>query len=630
MSSPVRAVSSAAPICDAHKQLLRYGHTGLCVVDASGALVGVISRRDVDVAMRHGLEDSAVITAMSAPVKTIEPTTPLLEIRSLMVTYDLGRLPVVAGEELVGIVTRSDLLRQLCVLEGVLGDLSQLLPRSHISGYIAEQAALPVPPIDELHAQLKTRIAVIWPALMLIAETVREKGWTVYLVGGAVRDLLLNCLGQSYPLTDIDLVVDGAESGAGATLAEIIEASYPQVTAQVYGAFQTATLTWPAAENGHLSEFSIDIATARTEFYAYPAANPEVEVSTIHQDLYRRDFTVNAIAYSPHREALVDPVEGYEDILRRRLRMISRENLVDDPLRLLRAYRQAAQLGFEIERETEQAIAQLGDRIAAIAAERIQSELNTLLFNPRGLPWLERAWQAGLLRTWLPDLDRSSLGQIACLDQLGDLAATAPPLAKLLTPPASYQKSSLGKDSCLPVAKLVVLCAEASELAEAQTQGLKYSRLEMRAAGSVRRLQHLLRSSEMSIRDQYFLFQSAGDLFPVLALVELAEQLKADDLSRLSQAIEAPLADVMRSLSHCLAGTILLPLLERYANPADPVAHPRALVSGKALMKALEIKSGPQIGLLLMELQIAQAEGLVGDEEGAIAWLKANQERLLA
>ena len=95
-----------------------------------------------------------MITAMSAPVKSIEPTTPLLEIRSLMVTYDLGRLPVVAGEELVGIVTRSDLLRQLCVLEGVLGDLSQLLPRSHISGYISEQAALPVPSIDALYEQL--------------------------------------------------------------------------------------------------------------------------------------------------------------------------------------------------------------------------------------------------------------------------------------------------------------------------------------------------------------------------------------------------------------------------------------------------------------------------------------------
>jgi len=446
-------------------------------------------------------------------------------------------------------------------------------------------------------------------ALNLEASPLSPRNWpfaldclpeTAHLVGGVVRDALL---GRQPEYLDLDFVVPERSVETAQAIAKRYKAGFVVLDAER----QIARVVF--------GEATVDFALQEGE--------------SLEQDLQRRDFTVNAIAYSPHREALVDPVEGYEDILRRRLRMISRKNLEDDPLRLLRAYRQAAQLGFEIERETEEAIQGLSDRIAAIAAERIQSELNTLLFNPRGLPWLERAWQAGLLRTWLPDLDCGSSSQIACLDQLGELATTAPILAKLLTPPPSYQKSSLGKNSCLPVAKLVTLCAEASELAEAQTQGLKYSRLEMRAAGSVRRLQGLLRSPEMSIRDQYFLFQSAGDLFPVLALVELAEQLNPDDLSRLSRAVDASSADVMRSLSDCLAGTILLLLLERYADSADPVAYPRALVSGKALMKALEIKPGPQIGLLLMELQIAQAEGLVGDEVGAIAWLKANQERLL-
>ncbi|MGD1863406.1 MAG: CBS domain-containing protein [Phormidesmis sp.] len=444
MSSPVRAVSSAAPICDAHKQLLRYGHTGLCVVDASGALVGVISRRDVDVAMRHGLEDSAVITAMSAPVKTIEPTTPLLEIRSLMVTYDLGRLPVVAGEELVGIVTRSDLLRQLCVLEGVLGDLSQLLPRSHISGYISEQAALPVPSIDALYEQLKTRIAVIWPALMLIAKAADAQGWAVYLVGGAVRDLLLNCLGQSYPLTDIDLVVDGAETGAGATLAKIIEASYPQVEAQIYGEFQTATLTWPANENngaisaptadgsqmsGQMSSqvstpaFSIDIVTARTEFYAYPAANPEVEASTIHQDLYRRDFTVNAMALRLDAEPindsddgsctarLLDFFGGWIDLQRGYIRVIHPNSFIEDPTRIFRAVRFSVRLGFDIEAHTEQLIryavesgiyARLqtsGHKVPALQS-RLAAELKSVLSSAQ--------WAIALT-----ELDR--LGALACI-----------------------------------------------------------------------------------------------------------------------------------------------------------------------------------------------------------------------
>ena len=438
-------------------------------------------------------------------------------------------------------------------------------------------------------------------ALNLEASPLSPRNWpfsldclpeTAHLVGGVVRDALL---GREPEYLDLDFVVPEGSVEIAQAIARKYKAGFVVLDAER----QIARVVFGDA--------TVDFALQ--------------EGASLEQDLQRRDFTVNAIAYSPHQEALVDPVEGYEDILRRRLRMISRENLEDDPLRLLRAYRQAAQLGFEVERDTDQAIGELSDRISVVAAERVQSELNTLLSNPQGLPWLERAWQAGLLRTWLPDLERNSLAQVACLGQLAELAAQD--LAGLLTPPASFQKSSLGKDSCLPVAKLVALCAEAPELAESQSQGLKYSRLEMRAAGSVRRLQHLLRSPEMSIRDQYFLFQSAGDLFPVLALVTLAEQLQSHDLVLLPQG------EVMSALGSLLEGTMLLPLIERYFNGADPVAHPSPLLSGKSLMKALEIKPGPQIGLLLTELQVAQAEGLVGDEVEAIAWLKANQERLL-
>ena len=282
MSSPVRTVAPTTLISDAQKYLLRYGHTALCVVDASNALVGMLSRRDVEVAIRHGLGHVPVHICMGVPVKTAEPETPLAEIQSLMLTYDIGRIPIILDGSLVGIVTRSDVLRQL---SGVRGE-------SHSLSNIVSSDRQAVPAVDVLYAQLKARIKTVWPALMLIADAANEKGWTVYLVGGAVRDLLLNCLGQSHALTDIDLVVDGAQAGAGAALAEIIESSYSQVTAQVYGEFQSATLRWVTDD----ATFSIDIVTARTEYYAYPAANPEVEVATIHQDLYRRVYTVNAMA----------------------------------------------------------------------------------------------------------------------------------------------------------------------------------------------------------------------------------------------------------------------------------------------------------------------------------------------
>lgn len=447
-------------------------------------------------------------------------------------------------------------------------------------------------------------------ALNLEASPLSPRNWpfsldclpeTAHLVGGVVRDALL---GREPEYLDLDFVLPEGSVEIAQAIARQYKAGFVVLDAER----QIARVVF--------SDATVDFALQ--------------EGDSLEQDLQRRDFTINAIAYSPHREALVDPVDGYEDILRRRLRMISRENLEDDPLRLLRAYRQAAQLGFEVERDTDRAIGELSDRIAPVAAERVQSELNTLLSHPQGLPWLKRAWQAGLLRTWLPDLDRDGLSRVACL---GELAAMASPdLAGLFTPPASFQKSSLGKDSCLPVAKLVALCAVEPELAESQAQGLKYSRLEMRAAGSVRRLQHLLRSPQMSIRDQFFLFQSAGDLFPVMALVSLAEQLQGQDLNQDFTQNLSLLQDaaVMPTLAKLLSETVLLPLIERYLDRTDPVAHPRPLVSGKSLMKALEIKPGPQIGLLLTELQIAQAEGLVGDEAGAIAWLKANQARLLA
>ncbi len=439
-------------------------------------------------------------------------------------------------------------------------------------------------------------------ALNLEASPLSPRNWpfsldylpeTAHLVGGVVRDALL---GREPEYLDLDFVVPEGSVEIAQAIARKYKAGFVVLDAER----QIARVVFGDA--------TVDFALQEGE--------------SLEQDLRRRDFTVNAIAYSPHHEALVDPVGGYEDILRRRLRMISRENLEDDPLRLLRAYRQAAQLGFEVERDTDQAIGELSDRIAKVAAERVQSELNTLLSNPQGLPWLQRAWQTGLLQTWLPDLTESSLSQVACLGELAALSSQA--LAGLFTPPSSFQKSSLGKDSCLPVAKLVALCAAEPELAESQSQGLKYSRLEMRAAGSVRRLQHLLRSPKMSIREQYFLFLSSGELFPVLALVSLAEQLQSQDLTMLQTA------PVMPTLAKLLEGTVLLPLLERYLDGADPVAHPSPLVSGKSLMKALEIKPGPQIGLLLTELQVAQAEGQVADEVEAIAWLKANQERLLA
>jgi len=113
MSSPVRTILPETTIYDAQRILLRYGHSGLSVVDKTGRLVGVISRRDLDIALHHGFTHAPVKGYMTTNLKTITPDTSLPEIEELMVTYDIGRLPVLENNQLVGIVTRTDVLREL-------------------------------------------------------------------------------------------------------------------------------------------------------------------------------------------------------------------------------------------------------------------------------------------------------------------------------------------------------------------------------------------------------------------------------------------------------------------------------------------------------------------------------------
>ncbi|NJN32498.1 MAG: CCA tRNA nucleotidyltransferase [Synechococcales cyanobacterium RM1_1_8] len=454
---------------------------------------------------------------------------------------------------------------------------------------------------------------------------------TAHLVGGVVRDALL---GRQPDYLDLDFVLPEGSVETARAIARHHKAGFVVLDAER----QIARVVFGSA--------TVDFALQEGE--------------NLEADLKRRDFTINAIAYSPHGSSLVDPVGGYGDLQQRRLRMISRQNLADDPLRLLRAYRQAAQLGFELEAETERAIGELSDRLGQVAAERVQSELNTLLSSAKGTPWLHRAWTAGLLRPWLPDLDAQRLGQVAQLDALEPLLQECWPA--LLQPPPSFLKSSLGKQGCIPLAKLVSLGANLPEAAESQVQRLKYSRLEMRAAGTVRRLQPQLRppledasagqtlravvqpsageqllqqaagtARSLSIRDQYFLFQNAGDLFPILILVELAQQLQAPELAPIPAPAptQSPWPPAP-SLTQRLQASPLLPLIDRYLDPQDATAHPRPLLSGKALMQTLALTPGPQVGLLLTELQIAQAEGQVETIPGAIAWLLAHQARPLS
>lgn len=218
MSSPVRTVLETATLEAAQQILLQYGHTGLCVVNNENQLVGMLSRRDIEVAVRHGLGQRLVLSCMCTPVRAIAPETSLAQVQSLLLTYGIGRLPVVAAGALVGIVTRSDVLRQCRQLQSEPGPFSEMMSS---------------PAAADLFQHLEARSGLIWPVIQLIAQVAEENSWGLYLVGGGVRDLLLSYQGYSHPLTDIDLVVDGAASGAGVRLAEAVQSRYPNIDLKV-------------------------------------------------------------------------------------------------------------------------------------------------------------------------------------------------------------------------------------------------------------------------------------------------------------------------------------------------------------------------------------------------------------
>ena len=353
MSSPVRTIRPETTIGEAQRILLRYGHSGLSVVDATDALVGVISRRDLDIALHHGFSHAPVKGYMATNLKTITPETSLSEIEELMVTYDIGRLPVLQDKALVGIVTRTDLLRHLHQVQRMTGS-----PRPTPG----QPQLPPVPPLTEVLAQhLKPSL---WEILTQISTAAQDRGWHLYLVGGAVRDLLIQRdtvpATEGVSLPDLDLVVDGfyqtAQVGAGMVLAEHIKAQFPEVDIQVHGRFQTASLVWRRELDHPLAGLMIDIATARTEFYPYPAANPEVEASSIQQDLYRRDFTINAMALrltNPGQGQLLDYFGGLIDLHNRQVRVLHPNSFIEDPTRIYRAVRFAVRLGFSLDSQTE-------------------------------------------------------------------------------------------------------------------------------------------------------------------------------------------------------------------------------------------------------------------------------------
>jgi len=227
-------------------------------------------------------------------------------------------------------------------------------------------------------------------------EPLLEKAYSaqnpVYLVGGCVRDLLLN-----KPSLDVDVVLEGcaapvARAAAKAYKAKLI--NHPQ--------FLTYTLQMRGGRH-------LDIATARTETYAEAAALPLVEPASLQEDLYRRDFSINAIALSLNRSDLGhvwDPFGGVEDLEARKIRVLHAQSFRDDPTRIFRAARFAGRFGCELEWRTREWMAEaISQQLPArLSGARLREELIPLLMEKDPRPAFRLLSQWGTLPFLVPNL----------------------------------------------------------------------------------------------------------------------------------------------------------------------------------------------------------------------------------
>lgn len=380
MTSPVKTVSPDISINEANRIMLRYGHRGLPVV-VNGDLVGVISRRDVEKALRHNLGHAPVKAYMSRNVLTVSPDTPVSEAQTLLIENNIGRLPVVNNGHLVGIISRTDVLKTLH---------PQFKPRFSTL-YVKPATVSSHRDAGELlRRNLKPPDLEI---LTVAGQIGSENGSAVYLAGRMVRDVFLGL-----PAENPELVVEGDGQVCAEMLAQKLAGRLrPSRRGQ-----HSWIIVTPAGRTAK-------VVTARTGFLEYGAVLPDTQNSLLRHELYRRDFTINAlaVALNPDRFGeVIDYFGGREDLQHGLIRALHSLSFEEDPVRLLRAVRLEKRLGFTIERETLALIREaVGDKLLERApAERIWKEFRLLLSERRAPAMLARLTQLNLWPFLFPEV----------------------------------------------------------------------------------------------------------------------------------------------------------------------------------------------------------------------------------
>jgi tRNA nucleotidyltransferase (CCA-adding enzyme) len=340
MSTPARTISPDETVSRAMVACQRFGQSGILVAKGD-EVVGAVSREDLDKAISHGLSHAPVKGIMSSRVAACDEETPLSELQRLLAAGN-DRIAVLHDGKLAGVVTRSDVLRAL--------------------GERAAAARRPTVSLSEELGRLE-RLEQVFEAVTALSEAYEG----VYLVGGTVRDILL--AERSF---DVDIAVEGDAIALAQGLADALGGRV-----RAHEKFGTAVVVYGDGDR-------VDVVTARTEFYDAPAALPSVEHASIREDLFRRDFTINAMAVSLRGDdygRLVDPFGGRVDLEEKRIRVLHNLSFIDDPTRIFRAIRYENRYGFRMDEHTlglARGCIEMG-LVGDLSSARLRDELVALL-----------------------------------------------------------------------------------------------------------------------------------------------------------------------------------------------------------------------------------------------------------
>ena len=381
MVYPVKTIEPERTLEEAGEMLTRYNLAILPVLH-EGHVVGLISKQVVERAFHHGLQGSPVKEYMTTEFPTVAPDTSFSRIQELIIGQNQSLLPVLEKDRLVGTISVGDVMRVLQeeMLKSVKGP--------------------PTLESQPLHARKKMISKLmqerfperVHDLLMEFGRIGDELGYSVYAVGGFVRDLLMRV--ENF---DVDIVVEGD----GIRLAEEFEKKFP-CRIRTHKKFGTAVILFPDG-------LKVDVATARLEVYDSPAALPTVERGSTKMDLHRRDFTINTLAIQLNPKAfgeLIDSFGGVRDIKEKVVRVLHNLSFVEDPTRVFRAIRFEQRLGFQIGKHTQNLMrnaVKMGfmDRLSG---GRILSELILILQEGNPIPALKRMRDFNLFHFLHPHL----------------------------------------------------------------------------------------------------------------------------------------------------------------------------------------------------------------------------------